>query len=46
MPIPTTMNAVALHDADDMRLEKRSVPQLGHGEVLLRVNVASICEPI
>ena len=43
MPIPTTMNAVVLHDADDMRLEKRSVPQLGHGEVLLRVNVASIC---
>jgi L-iditol 2-dehydrogenase len=43
MPIPTTMNAVVLHDADDMRVEKRSVPQLGHGEVLLRVNVASIC---
>jgi L-iditol 2-dehydrogenase len=43
MPIPTTMNAVVLHGADDMRVEKRSVPQLGHGEVLLRVNVASIC---
>jgi L-iditol 2-dehydrogenase len=43
MPIPTTMNAVVLHNADDMRVEKRSVPQLGHGEVLLRVNVASIC---
>ena len=43
MPIPTTMNAVVLHDADDMRLEKRSVPQLGPGEVLLKVNVASIC---
>jgi len=43
MPIPATMNAVVLHDADDMRVEKRSVPQLGHGEVLLRVNVASIC---
>jgi L-iditol 2-dehydrogenase len=43
MSIPTTMNAVVLHDADDMRVEKRSVPQLGPDEVLLRVNVASIC---
>ena len=43
MPIPTTMNAVVLHDADDMRVEKRSVPELGAGEVLLKVNVASIC---
>jgi len=43
MPIPITMNAVVLHGADDMRVEKSSVPQLGHGEVLLRVNVASIC---
>jgi L-iditol 2-dehydrogenase len=43
MSIPTTMNAVVLHDADDMRVENRSVPQLGPGEVLLRVNVASIC---
>jgi L-iditol 2-dehydrogenase len=43
MPIPTTMNAVVLYDADDMRVEKRSVPELGAGEVLLKVNVASIC---
>lgn len=43
MAIPTTMNAVVLHDADDMRVEERSVPQLGPGEVLLKVNVASIC---
>jgi len=43
MLIPTTMNAVVLHDADDMRVEERSVPRLGHGEVLLKVNVASIC---
>jgi L-iditol 2-dehydrogenase len=43
MPIPTTMNAVVLHDADDMRVEKRSVPELGASEVLLKVNVASIC---
>jgi L-iditol 2-dehydrogenase len=37
------MNAVVLHDADEMRLEKRAVPELGPGEVLLKVNVASIC---
>lgn len=43
MPIPTTMTAVVLHDAEDMRVEERSVPQLGPGEVLLKVNVASIC---
>ena len=43
MPIPSTMSAVVLHEADDMRLEERPVPQLGHGEVLLKVNVASIC---
>jgi threonine dehydrogenase-like Zn-dependent dehydrogenase len=41
--IPTMMSAVVLHDADDMRVEKRSVPELDAGEVLLRVNVASIC---
>jgi 2-desacetyl-2-hydroxyethyl bacteriochlorophyllide A dehydrogenase len=43
MPIPITMNAVVLHGADDMRVEKQSVPELGPGEVLLKVNVASIC---
>jgi L-iditol 2-dehydrogenase len=37
------MNAVVLHDADDMRVEERSVPQLGPDEVLLKVKVASIC---
>jgi len=37
------MNAVVLHDAEDMRVEERSVPELGPGEVLLKVNVASIC---
>ena len=43
MSIPTTMSAVVLHDAEDMRVEERSVPELGPGEVLLKVNVASIC---
>src|SRR6266705_2720 len=43
MATPTTMNAVVLHDADDMRVEQWSVPQPGPGEVLLKVEVASIC---
>jgi L-iditol 2-dehydrogenase len=37
------MTAVVLHGADDMRVEKRSVPEPGPGEVLLKVNVTSIC---
>src|SRR4030095_11923170 len=37
------MKAVVLHEADDMRLEERPVPEPGPGEVLLRVNVTSIC---
>lgn len=40
---PATMKAVVLHAADDMRLESRPVPAPGPGEVLLKVNVASIC---
>ena len=43
MAIPETMTAVVLHDADDMRVERRPVPQPGPGEVLLKVEVASIC---
>ena len=43
MAAPTTMTAAVLHDADDMRVEQRSVPQPGPGEVLLKVEVASIC---
>lgn len=43
MSIPVTMKAVVLHDADDMRLESRPVPQPSPGEVLLKVNVAAIC---
>ena len=43
MAIAATMKAVVLHDADDMRVEQRPVPQPGLGEVLLKVEVASIC---
>src|SRR5437773_8138223 len=42
MATPATMNAVVLHDADDMRVEQWSVPEPGPGEVLLKVRVASI----
>ena len=43
MTIPETMNAVVLHGADDMQVERRPVPQPGPGEVVLKVEVASIC---
>src|SRR5881397_1752814 len=43
MPTSSTMKAVILHDADQMRVEAWSVPQPGPGEVLLKVEVASIC---
>src|SRR5215469_1864191 len=37
------MKAVVLHEADDMRVEARPVPKPDAGEVLLKVNVTSIC---
>ena len=37
------MKAVVLHEADDMRVERRAVPEPGPGEVLVKVNVTSIC---
>lgn len=43
MAIPRMMKAVVLHEADDMRVEPRPVPEPGAGEVLLKVEVASIC---
>jgi L-iditol 2-dehydrogenase len=43
MSMPTTMKAVVLHQADEMRIEPRAVPAPGAGEALVRVNCASIC---
>src|SRR2546428_8478390 len=43
MTIPTTMNAVVLHDADDMRVQQRKVQQPGPVEFLLKVEVRLIC---
>src|SRR5215813_8934215 len=37
------MKAVVLHEADVMRVESRPVPDPAPGEVLLKVNVTSIC---
>src|SRR3989475_8897418 len=43
MTIPSTMKAVAIHEADDMRVEMRAVPEPGPGEALRKVGAASIC---
>src|SRR2546428_4333593 len=43
MPTSSTMKALILHDADQMRVEAWPRPGPGPGEVLLRVEVASIC---
>jgi len=42
--MPTsTMKAAILHGADDMRVQAWARPEPGPGEVLLKVEVASIC---
>ena len=43
MPPSATMKAVVLHGADDMHVEAWPRPVPGQGEVLLKVEVASIC---
>jgi 2-desacetyl-2-hydroxyethyl bacteriochlorophyllide A dehydrogenase len=43
MTIPTMMKAVVLHGADEMRLQACPVPKPAAGEVLLKVDCASIC---
>jgi len=43
MPPSATMKAVVLHGADDMHVEAWPRPAPGQGEVLLKVEVASIC---
>jgi len=43
MTIPGTMKAVVLHGADEMRVEPRPAPIPAAGEVLLKVDCASIC---
>jgi L-iditol 2-dehydrogenase len=37
------MRAAVLYDVDDVRIEERSVPELGEGEVLVRTAASGIC---
>ncbi len=43
MPKPETMQAVVCHAPQDYRLETVPVPQVGAGEVLVRVKAAGVC---
>ena len=41
--IPKTMAAVVCHAPEDYRLEELPVPEIGPGEVLVKVQSAGIC---
>ena len=41
--IPTTMRAAVTRDWNDIRIEQVPVPELGKGEVLVRVGACGIC---
>lgn len=41
--IPQTMRAVVYHGKNDLRLETVPVPQIGSGELLVRVHTCGIC---
>src|SRR5437763_16872207 len=41
--IPTTMKAAVYHGKQDVRLETVPVPEIGPGEVLIRVHTCGIC---
>ena len=41
--IPSTMRAAVYHGMNDVRVETVSVPEIGRGEVLIRVHSAGIC---
>jgi L-iditol 2-dehydrogenase len=43
VPIPATMQAAVYRGVNDVRLETVPVPQMGRGEVLLRVHTCGIC---
>src|SRR5205807_9083553 len=42
--IPSTMQEVVYRGVNDVRLETVPVPQIGRGEILLRVHPCGICE--
>jgi L-iditol 2-dehydrogenase len=41
--VPATMQAAVYRGVDDVRLETVPVPQIGHGELLVRVHTCGIC---
>ena len=41
--IPSTMKAVVYRGVDDVRLEEVPVPEVGPGEILIRVHTCGIC---
>src|SRR5438093_12369161 len=41
--IPATMQAAVYHGKDDVRIEAVSVPDIGPGEILIRVHTCGIC---
>ena len=43
MSLPETMKAVVVHGIEDYRLEEVPVPQVGPGEVLVRVRATGVC---
>lgn len=38
-----TMRAAVLYDIDDIRVERRGVPRIGHGELLVQTRASGIC---
>ena len=41
--IPSTMSAAVYRGVNDVRLEEVPVPEIGHGEILVRVHTCGIC---
>jgi L-iditol 2-dehydrogenase len=41
--VPTAMQAAVYHGVNDVRLEQVPVPEIGHGEILIRVHSCGIC---
>src|SRR5205823_3625308 len=41
--IPATMQAAVYHGKEDVRVESVPVPQIGPGEILVRVHTCGIC---
>ncbi len=42
-PVPTTMRAAVYHGINDVRVETVPVPEIGAGEVLIRVHSCGVC---